>query len=132
MRETTDKTFEEDVLKNELPVLVDFTAGWCGPCKALKPTLESIAKDYEGRLDVFQIDVDKNPQVSQKYGVRSVPLVILFYQGEIFETIVGLRAERHFTDLIEKIFQGSTPTLHGALKSALGRWDAKRATPKGE
>jgi len=85
----TDASFEEDVLKAEGPVLVDFWAEWCGPCKQIAPTLEDIAKDYDGRVRVVKVDIDSNPQTPSKYGVRGIPTIMMFKDGEVAAMKVG-------------------------------------------
>ncbi|MCH9743495.1 MAG: thioredoxin TrxA [Gammaproteobacteria bacterium] len=86
---TSDDNFEADVLKSETPVLVDFWAEWCGPCKALMPTLEEVAKEYQGRVKVVKVNVDDNDQTPAKYGVRGIPNLILFKDGDIAASKVG-------------------------------------------
>src|SRR5690348_5386929 len=90
MREVTDATFEKDVLRSSTPVVVDFWAPWCGPCKAIEPALEELP------LDVVKLDVDANPVTAQRYGVLSLPTVILFAGGEPRETVHGARPKKHF------------------------------------
>ena len=85
----TDASFEEDVLKAEGPVLVDFWAEWCGPCKQIAPTLEDIAKDYDGRVRVVKVDIDSNPQTPSKYGVRGTPTTMMSKGGEVAAMKVG-------------------------------------------
>ena len=85
----TDTTFEQEVLKAELPVLVDFWAPWCGPCKAVAPVIEDLSKEYEGRLKVVKLNTDENPKTSQKYSIRGIPSLYLFKSGEIVEQVVG-------------------------------------------
>ena len=87
--EVTDSTFEELVLKAELPTVVDFWAVWCGPCKMIAPVLEEIAGDYEGRIQVVKLDVDYNNQSAMQYGVMSIPTLMLFKNGQVVERIVG-------------------------------------------
>jgi thioredoxin 1 len=88
---TTDATFDADVLNGSTPVLVDFTADWCPPCKMVEPVLEQIAADEAGRLTVVSLDVDANPQTTLKYGVLSMPTLALFVNGEIVAQMIGAR-----------------------------------------
>ncbi|MEO8666459.1 MAG: thioredoxin [Ignavibacteria bacterium] len=87
--EITDANFEQEVLKSELPVLIDFWAVWCGPCKMIAPMVEEIAAEYEGRVKVGKLDIDNNQQVSVKYGIRSIPTLLIFKDGKIADQIVG-------------------------------------------
>jgi thioredoxin 1 len=89
--ETTDATFHHDVLTSTLPVLVDFTADWCPPCRMIEPVLEQIASNEAGRLTVISIDVDANPLTTAKYGVMSMPTLALFVNGEVVTQTVGAR-----------------------------------------
>jgi thioredoxin 1 len=100
VRAVTDDTFETEVLKSAKPVLVEFTAVWCGPCRTLAPILESIAAEESERLDVVAIDVDENPATTVKYGVMSMPTMMLFRDGEPVRSIVGARPKsRLLSDL---------------------------------
>ncbi len=85
----SDTTFEQDVLKSDKPVLVDFWAEWCGPCKMIGPVLEDVAGELSGQLAVAKVNIDENPMVPTKYGVRSIPTLILFKGGEVVDTKVG-------------------------------------------
>ena len=87
--ELTDANFEEEVLKSEIPVLIDFWAVWCGPCKAIAPVVEEIATDYEGKVKVGKLDIDNNQGVSVKYGIRSIPTLLIFKEGKLVDQIVG-------------------------------------------
>ncbi len=84
-----DATFEKEVLKSDIPVLVDFWAVWCGPCKAIAPAVEELAKQYRGKVKVAKMDVDEHQQVPQQYGIRSIPTLLLFKGGRVVDTIVG-------------------------------------------
>jgi thioredoxin 1 len=90
---TTDAAFAADVLAAETPVLVDFTAAWCPPCKMIKPVLERIADEQVGRLRVVTLDVDENPEVTRRYGVMGMPTLALFRGGELVTTVVGARPQ---------------------------------------
>src|SRR5881396_3470999 len=85
----TDENFSQEVLKSPVPVLVDFWAAWCGPCRAIAPAVEEIATEYNGRLKVVKVDVDENQEVSIRYGVRSIPTLIVFKNGDPVETLIG-------------------------------------------
>jgi len=84
-----DSTFDQEVLKSDIPVLVDFWAVWCGPCKAIAPTVEELAKQYKGKVKVAKMDVDEHQQVPQQYGIRSIPTLLLFKGGRVVDTIIG-------------------------------------------
>jgi thioredoxin 1 len=94
--EFTDQNFEEEVLKSTQPVLVDFWAEWCQPCRMLAPTIEKLAKDYAGKIKVGKVDTDSNRDVSLKYGISAIPTVLLFKNGDVLQKFVGLRGERDF------------------------------------
>jgi len=87
--EFTDANFEQEVLKSELPVLVDFWAVWCGPCKIIAPAVKELAAAYEGKVKIGKVDVDNNQNISIKYGIRSIPTLLIFKDGKIVEQIVG-------------------------------------------
>lgn len=88
-KETSDQTFEQDVLKSDKPVLVDFWAEWCGPCRQLSPIIDELSKDKSGKLEVFKLNIDKNPEVPSKHGIRGIPTMILFKGGSPVATKVG-------------------------------------------
>jgi thioredoxin 1 len=96
MRELADETFEHDVLKAERPVVVDFWAPWCGPCKAVEPVLADLAKAVEGRVGFAKMNIDENPLTASRYGVLSIPTAILFEGGEARESVVGARSRSHY------------------------------------
>lgn len=85
----TDATFEAEVLKSSTPVLVDFWAEWCGPCRMIGPVVEEMAGEYEGKAKITKVDVDSNPQISMKFGIRSIPTLLIFKNGQIVDQIVG-------------------------------------------
>jgi thioredoxin 1 len=98
--EVTDSNFEAEVLKSDKPVLIDFWAVWCGPCKMIAPTVEEIAKEYDGRLKVCKLDVDSNPQTAMKYGIRSIPTLLIIKDGQVAEQMVGAVPKRQMVDKI--------------------------------
>jgi thioredoxin 1 len=101
VKAVTDSSFDADVLKSDLPVLVDFWAEWCGPCKMVAPILEEIGKDYEGKLVVAKINVDENTNVPAKHGIRGIPTMILFKNGAVVAQKVGAAAKSQLTAWID-------------------------------
>lgn len=89
LTEVTDATFDQEVLKASLPVLIDFWAPWCGPCKAIAPVVEELSKEYDGKLKVVKMNVDDNPGTPARYGVRGIPNLIVFKGGEVKDQIIG-------------------------------------------
>jgi len=100
---TSDGSFEADVLKAGEPVLVDFWAEWCGPCKTIAPALEEIADEMDGRLTVAKINIDDNPHTPQKYGVRGIPTLMLFKDGQVAATKVGAMAKNQLVEWVESV-----------------------------
>ena len=96
----TSKNFTEEVLNADKPVLVDFWASWCGPCKMLAPTIEELAGEYEGKIKVGKVNVDDEQELAMDYGIASIPTVILFKDGEIKETLIGYREKEAFEAVI--------------------------------
>jgi thioredoxin 1 len=97
----TDASFEDDVLKSDLPVLVDFWAAWCGPCKMIAPILDDVANEYEGKVKVCKVDVDANGDTPAKFGVRGIPTLILFKNGNAEATKVGALSKTQLTAFID-------------------------------
>jgi thioredoxin 1 len=97
-----DSTFDAEVLKSDIPVLVDFWAVWCGPCKAIAPTVEELAKQYKGKVKVAKMDVDEHQQVPQQYGIRSIPTLLLFKGGRVVDTIIGAVPRAKLEESIKK------------------------------
>lgn len=91
VREVTDATWENDVVKSELPVLVDFWAPWCGPCRMVAPIVEELSQDYAGKVNFLKLNTDDNPMIPSKFGIRSIPSLLIFKGGELKGTIVGFR-----------------------------------------
>lgn len=85
----TDANFENEVIKSDIPVLIDFWATWCGPCKAIAPIVEDLAKEYDGKVKVGKVDVDDNQQTAIKYGIRSIPTILIMKNGQVNDMIVG-------------------------------------------
>lgn len=100
--EVNDKNFTIEVLQSDLPVLVDFWATWCGPCKSIGPVIEELSKEYAGRIKVTKLNVDENPATPGQYGVRGIPTLILFKGGKVLEQIVGAVPKTRLTAMIEK------------------------------
>jgi thioredoxin 1 len=98
----TDSDFETQVLKADHPVLVDFWAPWCGPCVAIAPTLEKLAEQYQGKVTVAKVNVDENPEVASRYGVRSIPFLALFKDGEVSQSAVGVQPVQTLEKMIEE------------------------------
>jgi thioredoxin 1 len=99
----SDDSFENDVLKSAVPVLVDFWAEWCGPCKMIAPALEEIASEMDGRVQIAKVNIDENPNTPQKYGVRGIPTLILFKDGEVAATKVGALPKNQLAEWVESV-----------------------------
>ena len=99
--EITDASFDEVVLKSDKPVLVDFWAAWCGPCRMVGPIMEEISSEYEGKAVVGKVDVDANQEFAAKYGVRNIPTVLLFKDGEVIDKQVGVAPKSTYTQKID-------------------------------
>jgi len=103
MRDVTDETFERDVLQAERPVVVDFWAPWCGPCKAIEPALDELAGTTD-KVEFVKLDIDANPRTADTYGVLSLPTVMLFEGGELRKTVYGARPKKHFEKTFSPYF----------------------------
>jgi thioredoxin len=98
----TDASFENDVLKSKEPVLIDFWAPWCGPCRAIAPVVEQLAKEYEGKVRMVKVNIDDNPRVPTQYDVRSIPTLLLFKDGKVLGQIVGAVPKPKIEELVKK------------------------------
>ncbi len=101
-KQIDDAAFEAEVLKSELPVLVDFWAPWCGPCRAVGPVIEELATEYEGRVNIVKMNVDENPNTPAQYGIRAIPTMILFKGGAIVEQVTGAVAKANLVRMLDE------------------------------
>jgi len=102
--EVTDQTFDSEVIKSNIPVLVDFWAVWCGPCQALTPTIESVATEQEGKVKVCKVNVDENPNVAARYGIRSIPTIFLFKGGQNIGQLIGNVPKGAINEFLKRAF----------------------------
>ena len=101
--EITDSNFEETVLKSDKPVLVDFWAAWCGPCRMVGPIIDELSDEYEGKAVVGKVDIDSNQQYAAQFGVRNIPTVLLFKNGELVERKVGVSSKNDYADALDNL-----------------------------
>jgi thioredoxin 1 len=99
--EITDANFEKEVISSDVPVLIDFWAVWCAPCKMVAPIVENMATEYRGKLKVGKLDVDNNRQTAMKYGIRSIPTLLVFDKGKVVEQIIGAVSKSHLAEKLE-------------------------------
>lgn len=100
--QVSDKSFENDILQSELPVLVDFWAPWCGPCRAIAPVLDELSEEFAGQVKIVKINVDENPAAAGKYSIRAIPTLILFNKGEVIEQVTGAVAKSNLKQMLAK------------------------------
>ncbi|MCQ2419245.1 MAG: thioredoxin [Clostridia bacterium] len=99
----TEQNFDPEVLSSELPVLVDFWATWCGPCKMLAPVIEELAEEYEGKLKVGKVDVDDVPSLAIRFGIESIPTLLLFKNGQLIDTSIGYKKKEQLTAMLDPV-----------------------------
>ncbi len=101
--QVTDGNFDKEIVKADIPAMVDFWAEWCGPCKMVGPTVEALAKEYEGKIKIAKMNVDENRETPAKFGIRNIPTLILFKDGEVAQTIVGAQPKSHLEEELKKL-----------------------------
>jgi len=101
--QVTDGNFDEEIVKADIPAMVDFWAEWCGPCKMVGPTVEALAKEYEGKIKIAKMNVDENRETPAKFGIRNIPTLILFKNGEVAQTIIGAQTKSHLEEELKKL-----------------------------
>ena len=101
--QVTDANFDEEIVKADIPAMVDFWAEWCGPCKMVGPTVEALAREYEGKIKIAKMNVDENRETPAKFGIRNIPTLILFKDGEVAQTIIGDQTKSHLEEELKKL-----------------------------
>jgi len=101
--EVNDQNFEQEILKSDLPAMVDFWAAWCGPCKMVAPVVEELAREYKGRIKIAKMNVDENRETPAKFGIRNIPTLILFKNGRVAQTIVGAQPKSYLEAELKKL-----------------------------
>jgi thioredoxin 1 len=99
----TDATFEQEVLKSDIPVLIDFWAAWCGPCRLIAPYIDEVSQEYQGKIKVCKLDVDNNQMTAMRYGIRSIPMLLFFKNGEVVDSILGAVPKKNIVEKIDNI-----------------------------
>ncbi len=101
--EVTDATFEAEVIQSDRPVVLDFWAEWCAPCRAISPIIKQLAEDYDGKIKVVKMNIDENPETPGKYGVRAIPTVLAFQNGQVVQQLQGARPKAAFEEMVQNL-----------------------------